>query len=403
MDYNIIQLKAEVEQELTQNILPFWIKEMPDTENGGFFGQIDANNRLIQNAPKGGILNSRILWTFSAAYRITGNTKYLEMAIRAKDFLLKKFIDPVFGGVYWELDALGNPTDTKKQIYNLGFAIYGLSEFHRATNDTQSLEESIILFNMIEKYSFDPVNNGYFEAFTREWAEIADMRLSEKDANEKKTMNTHLHILEPYTNLYRVWKSPDLKLKIQNLIRIFLDRILKKENQHLGLFFDEEWNSKSDSFSYGHDIEAAWLIHEAAIEINDCQLLSEVRKHVLPIVDAALEGYQPDGSLAYEYDAEKLHTDTERHWWVQAETMVGAYDAFELSEDEKYLDVVFHTWEYIKANIIDNNHGEWIWSRMPDGSIHSTQDKAGFWKCPYHNGRMCMELIVRLSSYLNCT
>lgn len=396
MNYNITQLKAEVERELTQNILPFWIKTMPDTENGGFFGQIDAANKTIKNAPKGGILNSRILWTFSAAYRITGNKTYLEIAVRAKDFLFSKFIDKTYGGVYWQLDAHGNATDTKKQIYNLGFAIYGLSEYYCATNEIEALEEAIKLFNLIERHSFDLVNNGYFEAFTREWGEIADMRLSAKDANEKKTMNTHLHILEPYTNLYRVWKSPDLKHKIQNLIRIFIDKILNKENHHLGLFFDEEWNSKSDSFSYGHDIEAAWLIHEAAIEIDDKALLAEVRKYILPIVDAALEGYQTDGSLAYEYDAETRHTDTERHWWVQAETMVGAYDAYELSKDAKYLDVVFRTWEYIKSNIIDKKHGEWIWSRMPDGNIHSTEDKAGFWKCPYHNGRMCMELMTRI-------
>lgn len=396
MNYDLLQLKAELKNELTQNILPFWIKNMPDTENGGFYGRINSDNRVMKNAPKGGILNSRILWTFAAAYRLTGNAGYHEMAVRAKDFLLSNFIDKTYGGVYWQLDAHGNPLDTKKQIYNSGFAIYGLSEFYRATSDNTALHEAIKLFNLVEQYSFDPVNNGYFEAFTREWKELADMRLSLKDVNEKKTMNTHLHLLEPYTNLYRVWKSPDLKQKIQNLINVFLDKILNKENSHLGLFFDETWKSKSNVYSYGHDIEAAWLIHEAAIVIDDKVLLDKVRKKLLLIVDASLEGYMFDGSLAYEYDAEIKHTDTERHWWVQAEAMVGAFDAFQLSNNQKYLDVVFKTWEYIKANIIDNKHGEWIWSRMPDGSTHPTQDKAGFWKCPYHNGRMCMEFMVRI-------
>lgn len=396
MKSNLAQLKAEVENELITNILPFWMNVMPDNKNGGFYGQVTAENKIVPLAPKGGILNSRVLWTFSAAYRLTGYNEYKETAARAKDYLITKFTDKTFGGVYWQLDANGNPADTKKQIYNLGFAIYGLSEYHRATQDASALKEAIKLFDLIEKYSFDPVNNGYFEAFTCEWGEISDMRLSEKDANEKKTMNTHLHILEPYTNLYRVWKSPKLKSKIENLIHIFIDKIVNKDNHHLGLFFDEKWNSKSNSFSYGHDIEAAWLIHEAAIEIDNPKLLELVRTKVIPIVDAALEGYQSDGSLAYEFEADKKHMDTERHWWVQAETMVGAFDAYQLSGNEKYLKVVFSTWEYIKTNLIDKKNGEWFWSRLPDGKTHPTQDKAGFWKCPYHNGRMCMELMMRI-------
>jgi len=396
MKSNLEQLKTEVENELITNILPFWMNRMPDDVNGGFYGQITAENRVMPDSPKGGILNSRILWTFSAAFRLIGNPEYKEIADRAKEYLATKFIDQTDGGVYWQLDALGNPTDTKKQIYNLGFAIYGLSEYYRATQEASALEEAIKLFNLIENYSFDTVNNGYFEAFTREWNEMEDMRLSEKDANEKKTMNTHLHILEPYTNLYRVWKSPELKAKIENLIHIFIEKIVNPETNHLGLFFDEKWNSKTNAFSYGHDIEAAWLIHEAAIEIDNIQLLEKVRSKLLPIVDAALEGYQSDGSLAYEFEAEKQQIDTERHWWVQAETIVGSFDAYQFSGNQKYLQVVFATWEYIKANLIDKQNGEWIWSRMPDGSIHPTQDKAGFWKCPYHNGRMCMELMMRI-------
>lgn len=372
MTSNLAQLKAEVENELITNILPFWMNVMPDNKNGGFYGQVTAENKIVPLAPKGGILNSRILWTFSAAYRLTGHNEYKETAARAKDYLIAKFIDKTFGGVYWQLDADGNPADTKKQIYNLGFAIYGLSEYYRATQDAPALQEAIKLFNLIEKHSFDPVNHGYFEAFTCEWGEISDMRLSEKDANEKKTMNTHLHILEPYTNLYRVWKSPKLKSKIENLIHIFINKIVNTDNHHLGLFFDEKWNSKTNSFSYGHDIEAAWLIHEAAIEIDNPKLLELVRTKVIPIVDAALEGYQSDGSLAYEFEADKKHMDTERHWWVQAETMVGAFDAYQLSGDEKYLKVVFSTWEYIKTNLIDKKNGEWFWSRLPDAKTHPT-------------------------------
>ena len=194
-------LKEEVQQVLKDNILPYWIKKMEDHAEGGFYGRITGHEVLMPESEKGAILNARILWTFSAAYRILKKEEYLETATRAKNYLLKHFYDQEFGGVYWSVDYMGNPLDTKKQIYALGFAVYGLSEYSRATGDQEALDYAIKLFDSIEQYSFDTEKNGYFEAMTREWGEIADMRLSDKDANERKTMNTHLHILEPYTNL----------------------------------------------------------------------------------------------------------------------------------------------------------------------------------------------------------
>ena len=220
--------KVEVQEVLTNNILPYWMEKMEDDVNGGFYGRITGEEILKPEADKGAILNARILWTFSAAYRVLAKDEYLETAQRAKRYLLDNFYDKEFGGVYWSLDYNAKPIDTKKQIYALGFAIYGLSEFHRATGDKEALDYAIALFEAIEKYSFDADKNGYFEAFTCEWGEIADMRLSDKDANERKTMNTHLHILEPYTNLYRVWKDERLKHQLKNLIEIFLDRILHR-------------------------------------------------------------------------------------------------------------------------------------------------------------------------------
>lgn len=393
MKKDLSRLKEEVTRELTQNILPFWIEKMTDEKQGGFYGRITGNNEPETNAPKGGILNARILWTFSAAYRHFKNPRYLETASRAKSYLLDKFRDRKNGGIYWQLAADGTPVDTKKQIYALGFAIYGLSEYARATGDEESLEAAKSLYRLIEKYSFDKIRNGYLEAFTAEWDEIEDMRLSDKDANEKKTMNTHLHILEPYTNLYRVWPSETLRTSILNLVGLFLDNILDNRTGHLKLFFDENWNSKSNIVSYGHDIEALWLLYEAAIVSGDPDLTERVKAVVPLIAEAAGEGLQADGSLIYEKDERTGHVDADRHWWVQAEAVVGYSYAAMITNNQVYGDTAIRCWEYIREHLIDREAGEWFWSVRADGTVNRTDDKAGFWKCPYHNSRMCLEII----------
>lgn len=341
--------------------------------------------------------DARILWTFSAAYRILKKEEYLETAARAKRYLIDCFYDTDFGGIYWELDCDGNPTDTKKQIYAIGFAIYGLSEYARATGDEEALDYAIRLFEVIEKYSFDPIQNGYLEALTRDWKPIEDMRLSDKDENEKKTMNTHLHILEPYTNLYRVWKDKRLENQLRNLIRIFLDKILDRKTGHLNLFFEEDWLNKYHIYSYGHDIEASWLLHEAALVLGDAGLLKEVEEWVVRIAQAADEGLNADGSMIYENFLDKQHIDRECHWWVQAENVVGHVNLYQHFQDEKALEIAGKTWNFICEHLIDRQGGEWYWSCYEDGTVNTKDDKAGFWKCPYHNGRMCMEIIERFS------
>ena len=395
MKHTIGLLKEEMQAVLTDNILPYWINKMVDPNHGGFYGRITGEEVLKPEAEKGAILNARILWTFSAAYRILKREEYLEAATRAKRYLIEHFYDTEFGGIYWSVDYLGNPIDTKKQIYALGFAIYGLSEYYRATGDAEALTYAIRLFESIETHSFDKEKNGYYEAFTREWGEIADMRLSEKDANERKTMNTHLHILEPYTNLYRVWKDDKLKKQLRNLIEIFIDKILNKETAHLELFFDDEWESKYNIVSYGHDIEASWLIHEAALELGDEELLKRVEPLVVRIADAATEGYTPHEGMIYEKNLDNGHVDADRHWWVQAESVVGYLNIYQHFGKEDAFDKAVDCWTYIQEHLLDKEHGEWFWSIRADGTINRTDDKAGFWKCPYHNGRMCMEVIER--------
>lgn len=392
---DLLTLKTEASRELTGHILPFWSAIMVDKENGGFYGRMDGKNRLIKDAPKGGILNARILWTFSSAYNTLGDTKYLKMATYTREYLFAHFTDTQYGGTYWSLDASGNPLDTKKQIYSQAFCIYALIEYYLASGDRQSLEYAITLFNLIEQHSFDKVRNGYLEAFTREWSLLEDMRLSDKDANEKKTMNTHLHILEAYTNLYRVWKDQRLEKQLKNLVRIFLDLIIDPVTSHLNLFFDEEWNCKSSLTSYGHDIECSWLLTEAAEVLKDAGLLAEVKSRCLAIVEAVNEGYQPDGSIIYEKNNSTGHEDRDRHWWPQSEAVVGYLNAYRITGKPAFLEQAQACFQYICKNLIDPLNGEWYWGIRADGAVNLDDDKAGFWKCPYHNSRMCIEIIKR--------
>jgi len=395
MKYNLLELKRQVKEELTQNILPFWSEKMIDHENGGFYGQIKGDGQLVPEADKGGILNARILWSFSSAYLQEKNPLYLEMANRAKTYILNHFFDREFGGTYWMVSFNGKPVDTKKQIYSQAFFIYAFTEHFRASGDESSLQTAIELFRIIEERSFDTEQNGYFEAYSRDWKLLEDLRLSAKDANEKKTNNTHLHILEAYTNLYRVWKDDQLAGQLRNLISLFTEKIVNPKTHHLELFFDEYWNPKGDIISYGHDIEASWLIEEAARVLGDHTLLADVQKICLQIAEASCEGLEPDGSMAYEKDNSIGHLDKDRHWWVQAESVVGFLNAYELTNNQQWLDKAVNGWKFIQNNLIDTHDGEWHWSVSDQGTINRTDDKAGFWKCPYHNSRMCMEVMGR--------
>jgi len=390
-------LKSEVGAELRNNILPFWMKQMIDQKNGGFFGRIEGNGVVHADADKGCVLNARILWTFSSAYRILKNPDYLKVAERSKDYLLEYFFDKKNGGVYWLLDNKGKVKDGKKQIYAQAFAIYGLVEYFRVTNDKNCLNNAIGLFKLIEKYSYDEKLDGYFEAFTMEWGPLDDLRLSAKDANEKKTMNTHLHVLEAYTNLYRVWKDDFLKQQLERLIAVFADKIINNQTYNLSMFFDEDWNDKTDLVSYGHNIESSWLIYEAALVLGDESVISKVKKICLHIVKASKEGIMKDGSMIYEKFFRTGHIDYDRHWWVQAETVIGFLNAFYLSGKEEYLNLSVAEWKFISDHLIDRSNGEWYWSVNKDLKANIREDKAGFWKCPYHNSRMCLEIIERHS------
>ena len=417
-------MKQEMQDVLQNNILRFWLDKMQDQEHGGFYGRIDGSGVLHPEAEKGAILNARILWSFSAAYRVLGNQEYLDAATRAKDYIIEHFIDKEYGGVYWSLDYKGEPLDTKKQFYAIGFVIYGLTEYARATGDREALEYALDLYDCIEEHAFDREHNGYIEACTREWGKIADMRLSELDANYPKSQNTHLHIIEPYTNLLRCLKElraqescnyvpvlgsvlpvgvtvpvellARVEGSVRNLIEIFTDYILNPETHHLDLFFEMDWTRGAGRLeSYGHDIECSWLMHEAALVLGDQKVLDKVEKIIVQVAKASEKGLRPDGSMIHEANLDTGHVDDDLHWWVQAENVVGWYDIYQYYGDEDALKKAVRCWQYIKENLVDTINGEWFWSRHPDGTLNTVDDKAGFWKCPYHNSRMCLEIIER--------
>jgi cellobiose epimerase len=398
---NISDLKIEFIDEVNQKILPFWLRFSMDHENGGFYGRVDNIGNAIPDAPKSLILNTRILWTFSEAYSAFGNKEYLNMADRAFDYLHEYFYDREFGGVYWLLDSQGVPLDDKKKVYGHAFLVYALASYYRVTGKRAVLDSAVGVFNLIEKHFLDKEHGGYFEATLRDWGSAEDMRLSAIDMNEKKSMNAHLHILEAYTNLLRVWREPTLKEQLINLLKIFRDHIIDPDSLHFNLFFDETWHIKSKQVSPGHDIEGSWLLFESAELLNEPDLKEEFKKLSILQAKAVLDlCLDMDGSLIYE-----IHPDgsknMEKHWWVQAEAMVGFLNAYELTGERKFYEAMMKVWDYIKNNLIDNENGEWLYKRLGNGKVDEIESKISEWKGPYHNCRACLEIAGRLNRMMS--
>ncbi len=389
------QLKKEVTENLTGNILSYWSSKMVDNVYGGFYGRADVNNKVYPDAEKGGILNARILWTYSSAYRILHDTSYLRLATRAKDYILKHFLDSKYGGAYRSLNAKGNIQDDRKQTYTQAFFIYGLAEYSRATGDKEALKKAMEIFDLFEKYALDRESNGYFEVYSRDWKRLNDRLIGESTSKDEKTMNTHLHVMEAYANLYRVSHDRVVGERLRNLVDIFLNKIVDKKTYHLICFLDKNWIPTSEVDSYGHDIEASWLLYEAAGLLQDKDLLVKVKDVCIRIADASAEGLMPDGGMLTEKDKASGEVRKIRSWWEQAETVVGNLNAYELTGEVKYLDRSTACWDFIKKHFVDYRNGGW-YSNITENGKPGQSDKAGFWICPYHNGRMCMEVMERV-------
>ncbi|SFL69854.1 AGE family epimerase/isomerase [Halanaerobium salsuginis] len=394
----LLELSAAVALE-KDRLLDFWLKNSPDKKSGGFIGELTINNQPVYEADKALILNSRILWSFANAYRLDQKEEYLVMADRAANYLLDNFEDKEYGGFYWLLDYQGQPQKTKKQIYGQAFCIYAFSEYYRATEKDWALKKAVELFGLVENYSYDTEDKGYFEAFARDWSPLANMSLSPRDLNVAKSMNTHLHILEAYTNLYRIWPDPDLELKLKELIEVTLNNIVDQTGYNFNLFFDQDWTIRDNIVSYGHDIEGSWLIYEAAEILGDQVSLKLTEEYALKMANQVFKnGRAADGSLYYELKNGQL--DQEKHWWPQAEAVIGFLNAYQLSQQEKFLSAAFASWQFISNNLVDQKQGGWFWSVEQAGTI-SNQSKINPWKSPYHNSRACYEVIQRVEKILN--
>ena len=390
------KLKREFEDELTCNILPFWMTHAVDETNGRLHAAVGNDLRVDKDAPRSAVLCARVLWTFSVAYRRFGEAAYLAMAEQTYDNLTHVFWDPEHGGLYWHVDHQGHPSSDRKHHYAQAFGIYGLSEFHRATGDSRSLELAQELFRLLETHAYDPVDEGYFEGSSRDWRPLADARLSDRDLDSRKSMNTMLHILEAYTNLLRVWDDGRLREQLECLVRTFANRILDTRTGHLKLFFDEHWQSLSEMASYGHDIEGSWLLCEATESSVDRALRDDAYRLAIVLADGVLrDGLDLDGGLFTEGSPDGIRDDR-RQWWPQAEGIVGFYNAYQLTGDERFAEAAIGCWRYVQDRFVDRANGDWFKRLTPDGDPDPTSYKSGPWDCPYHQSRACLEMLNRL-------
>jgi len=383
-------IQAELKAEL-KCIAEWWLKNSFDERHGGIIGEVTNNHVRAERAPKGLILHARVLWFFSSAARFLCCEKCHRAADSVFEYLMTHFVDELHGGVFWKLDYQGHCLSARKQVYAQAFALYSLSAYYALTKNGAALDVAGQIFNHLESKARDPKYGGYFEAFSADWGPIEDVRLSEKDMNAPKSMNTQLHVLEAYTAFYDVAPSAAHKKALEHSLISFTEQVIDAENCHLRLYFQSDWKNLSEHVSLGHDIESSWLIWKT-IEILGCpSLTSDYRSLIIRMAQKSVEeGLGANGELFERKNLDGQPAEKGRVWWVQAEAMVGFLNAFMLSGDAHFFESFLSVWQFIKLYQKDRQHGEWHWLSALDAPLLG-ECKAGFWKGPYHNGRAMME------------
>ena len=398
-DPKFTHLYEMAKKELLEDILPFWEKYDVDEENGGFYGVVTREGMPVKGGTKCLVLNARLVWTFASAYRILKDEKYLKLAKRAYDYFCEYFIDKQHGGCYFMLDCKGNAIDDKKFVYGQAFAIYALSEYCRATGDTEARDKAVAIRDLLEQHAYTPDHPGYIEILARDWSYNPANQGSNinPEAEATKTMNTHLHLIEAYTGLLRVLRTPEQIAKVRQHLNIMLDKVYDSEIHHFKMFFRDDWSWTTPEISYGHDIEGTWLMTETAEVLGEKDMEEKSAPKCLAMAAACLEeSILPDGSMIYEYNPVTRHINTNRSWWVQAETVVGFLNAWQMSGEQRFLDASLKAFEYIDLFVVDHEYGEWFTMLGNSGEVLSGyESKIDGWKCPYHNARMCFEIIER--------
>ena len=399
--------------ELT-NILNWWQDHAVEKSGEGFYGAADLEGKPVPDANKSCVLNARILWTYSAATKMYGDAAYRDMACRAFRVISDKFTDHEYGGFFMELTPENNIASDIKHTYAQAFVVYALSKYYELEPSPGLMDTIQTTFHLLEEKTRDTQHHGYIEAFTRDWKPVQENRMA--DNNEPRSMNTHLHVLEAYAALYKVWKDERVRERLTGLLNIFLHKIIR-DNGHLGIFFDEDFNETESSkgiCSFGHDIEGSWLLLEAAEILGDEEIISAMKRITVKMAGIVeREGIDKDGGLFLESVRFGSHLRTNKHWWLQAENLVGFMNAFELTGDQKYWETVKLSWDFIDRHVIDHKRGEWytkvnrlgipfLTEPEDDPSPYYRNDwKIDPWKCPYHNGRAMMELVSRIERILN--
>ncbi|MBR6809396.1 MAG: AGE family epimerase/isomerase [Clostridia bacterium] len=379
----------QMADHLKEKILPFWMN-LKDDDFGGFYGLVKEDLTLKKDAMKGCILNSRILWTFSTAARICKNDAYLPYAKQAFDFM-KKFMDEERGGVYWSVTFDGKPIDTTKHTYCQAFAVYGLAAYYRATSEQEALDRAMALYRVIEDKCRD--EGGYGEAFRYDFGPESNEKLSENGVMASRTMNTLLHVLEAYAELYRACGDDEVKKAAQDALSCFLNVMYNKDLRRLEVFYDADFNSMIDLQSYGHDVEASWLMWDAVEAVIDEEERAPYREMCLDLLNSVLERAMTEEG--FHNECEKGIVDVKRVWWVQAEAVLGFENAWKLTGDAKYKENIEKVWQYIQKVTIDKREGgEWYAYTTVEGKPLG-KPMVDEWKCPYHNGRMCLRVMER--------